>query len=108
MTKIYEDELIRVWKEDELIERENIENSSYFIEYRGLKLGLVGFTRVYDKNNNKVILLYKIKKDQSIILYYLPEPNNPLAQEILATLNEFAPLKDVCEFIPHIMDKIDL
>ena len=74
-----ETETIRAWVSDEkeFKETEKIaENETHKIEIKfenGILMRLMGFTKMIDKETDKIVFAYKFKKENRTIIYYIPD-----------------------------------
>ena len=74
-----ETESIKAWvskgKESEEIDKV-AQDEEYKIEIKcknGFIMRLMGFTKMFDKKTNEIVIAYKFKHDKKVILFYIPE-----------------------------------
>ncbi len=66
----YQTESLRVWKGTDEDKQKIEESHPISIYHKGLKLYLVGFTKVFEPKTNRLAFAYKFKEEQKVILFY--------------------------------------
>ena len=67
---IFQTESLTAYKSTKKVQKSIQETNPIFIQYKDLKIGLVGFTKVFEPKTNKLSFAYKFKEDQKIILFH--------------------------------------
>jgi hypothetical protein len=66
----FQTESFRAWKSTKKEIKSFEESNPISVEYKDLKLILVGFTKVFEPETNKLAFAYKFKDDTKVILFH--------------------------------------
>lgn len=70
----FETDKFRAWKPENygVEDLKSLDDGDIKIKFKGMELGLSGFNKCLDKKTKALVMAYKFKHEQKLVIYYVP------------------------------------